>query len=148
MQDELDDHQEEYCSLTHEYWCDLLSKNEVKYNRKRTATQIKNIVSDRAASNSDSNRSVKIPRKKKSRTDFFPNDMGPNHKAPTHHGTQRHCAICKKEGMPEKNYMLHSDKECFGKRINHNTIKDGMGLLMGSRYESISLSLNLVSMHH
>ena len=31
MMDELDDHREDYCSLTYEYWCDLLSKTEVKY---------------------------------------------------------------------------------------------------------------------
>ena len=35
MQDELDDHQEEYQSLTHEYLCDLLSTIKVKDDRKR-----------------------------------------------------------------------------------------------------------------
>ena len=34
MQDELDDHQEDCCSLTHEDWCDLLSTIKVKYNSK------------------------------------------------------------------------------------------------------------------
>ena len=40
MQDELEYHQEDYRSLTYEYWCDLLSKTEVKDERKRAAIQI------------------------------------------------------------------------------------------------------------
>ena len=38
MQDELDDHQEDYHSLNHEEWCDLLYTIQVKYDRKREAT--------------------------------------------------------------------------------------------------------------
>ena len=43
MQDNLEDNKEDYRPLTHEYWCDLLYKIEVKYNSKRAATQIKGI---------------------------------------------------------------------------------------------------------
>ena len=53
MQDEFDDHREYYCSLTHEYWCYLLSKIEDKYDRKMPTTQINNIASARAASISE-----------------------------------------------------------------------------------------------
>ena len=55
MHDDLEDNQEDYCSLDHEDWCDLLSTIKAKYNRKRVATQIKMIESARAASNYDSN---------------------------------------------------------------------------------------------
>ena len=54
MQYELDGHQEDYRSLTHEDWCDLLSIIKVEDNRKSTETQINNIVSSKAASLSDS----------------------------------------------------------------------------------------------
>ena len=54
MQDELEDKQEDYRYLNHEDWCKLLYKIEVKDNRKRAATQIKNIISSRTASHSDS----------------------------------------------------------------------------------------------
>ena len=55
MHDELEDNQEDYRSLDHEDWCDLLSTIKAKYNRKRVATQIKNIESARAAYHYDSN---------------------------------------------------------------------------------------------
>ena len=41
MRYELDDHPEDYHSLIYEYWCDLLSIIEVKYERKRAADHIK-----------------------------------------------------------------------------------------------------------
>ena len=68
MQDELEDHPEDYFSLTYEYWYDLLSTIEVKDENKWAATQIKKIASDRAASLSNSDNSVIIPRKKKATT--------------------------------------------------------------------------------
>ena len=54
MRNELDDHPEDYRSLTYEDWCDLLFIIKVKYESKRAAVHIKNIVSARAASLSDS----------------------------------------------------------------------------------------------
>ena len=68
MQDELDNHPEDYRFYTYEYWCDLLYKIEVKDERKMAAAQIKKIASDRAASIYESDESVWIPRKKKART--------------------------------------------------------------------------------
>ena len=68
IQDELEEHPEVYCSLTYEYWCDLLPKIEVKDEMKRAASQIKNMASARAASIYYSDESVSIPRKRKSRT--------------------------------------------------------------------------------
>ena len=53
MQYELEDNQEDYRSLTHEYWCDLLYKIEVKDNRKRAFYKIKKIATAIAASHSD-----------------------------------------------------------------------------------------------
>ena len=47
MQYELENNQEEYLSLTHEYWCDPFSTIEVKDNSKRVATQIRKISSTR-----------------------------------------------------------------------------------------------------
>ena len=65
MQDDLEDNKGKYRYLDKEYWCDLLSTIEARYNRKSAATQIKNIESARAAYHSDSNKLVRVPRKKK-----------------------------------------------------------------------------------
>ena len=76
IQDELEDNQEDYRSLTHECWCDLLSKIEVKDNRKMASTQIKNIAYSIVASHSYSNESVRVPRKKKARTGVLRHKQG------------------------------------------------------------------------
>ena len=68
MQDELDDHPEDYHSLNYEYWCDLLSTIEIEDENKSAASHIKKIASARSASIYDSNYSIKIPRKRKART--------------------------------------------------------------------------------
>ena len=83
-----------------------------------SVTQINKIDSIRVASHSNSNRSIRIPRKKKAKTGVLCNNKEPNNKVPKHHGTQHHCVLCKKSGMLEKKYMLHSAEECFGKRFN------------------------------
>ena len=124
MHDELEGNQEDYLSLTHECWCDLLSTIKVKDNR--SATHIKNIDSARAASCSDNDRSVSIPRKKKARTGFLCNNKGPDNKAPKHHCNQQHCVLCTKSGMPERKYMFHSAEDYYGKRSIQKTIKDGL----------------------
>ena len=109
MQNELEDNLEEYNYLTHEDWCDLLSTIKVKDNRKRSANHIKKIASARAASNHDSDESIRFPRNKKSSTGVLHNNI--NIKATKHHGTQRHFVIYKKTGMPERKYMLHSAED-------------------------------------
>ena len=54
MRDELDDHPEDYLSLTYECWCDLPSIFKIQDERKRAAVHIKKIDSARAESLSDS----------------------------------------------------------------------------------------------
>ena len=68
IQDELEDNKEDYYSLTHEDWYDLLSTIKVKDNRKRAVTQIKEISTLRAASNYDRNDPVRVTRNKKKST--------------------------------------------------------------------------------
>ena len=62
IRDELDDYPENYRYLIYEDWCDLLSTFEVKYESKIESVHIKNILYARAASLSDSDKSVRIPR--------------------------------------------------------------------------------------
>ena len=102
MQDELEDHQEDYHDLTHEDLCDLLSKIEVKDNMKMAITQIKKIASSRSAYLSDSDRSVRTPRKKKSilGASVLQSNKGYHGKATEQHSTQRHFLLCKKAGIP------------------------------------------------
>ena len=100
-----------------------------------SVTQIKKIESARASSLSDTDESVRIPRKKKARTDVLRSNKSPK-KAHKHHGTQRYCALCKKAGMPERKYILHSAEYCTGMRTNR-TIKDGMGGYVRSRTDTV-----------
>ena len=137
MQDELEDNQEDYHSLTHEYWCDLLSTIEFKDNRKRAATQIENISSDRYASRPYNYVSVRIPSNKNSRTGVLRKKTLPNNKAPTRHGNQRRCVLWKKSGMLEQKYILRSSEDWFGKRSGQHTIKYGVGVPMGGRAKSL-----------
>ena len=71
------DHPEDYHSLTYEDWCDLLTKTKVKYERKISAVHIKKIASARAASLSDSDDPVRIPRRKKAKTGFSSSNKSP-----------------------------------------------------------------------
>ena len=95
MQDELEDHQEDYFSLTYEDWCDLLSIIEVNANRKGAATQINKIAFDKSASLSNSNKSFNITRKKKARTGVLCSNKRPNRKSPKYNGTHYHYVLCK-----------------------------------------------------
>ena len=100
IQGELYYHPEDYRSLTYEYWCDLLSTIKLKYERERSSAQIKKITSARAASLSDSNDSIRNPRKNKASTGVLCSNA--SHKqAHKHHGIQHYCVLCKKAGMPE-----------------------------------------------
>ena len=98
MQDELNDHQEDYLSLTHEYWSDLLSTIKVKYNRKRAATEIKTIASARASSLYDIKGSIRIPEKNKASlgAGVLKSNKVPHNKINNYDGIQRHCFLYKK----------------------------------------------------
>ena len=126
MRDELDDHPEDYFSLTYEDWCDLLSTIEVIGERKRAEDHIKKIASARAASLSDSNESVRIPRRKKANTGVLNSHNSPSRAYDRYHGAQRYCILCKKAGMPERKYASHSTEDCTDVRTKRST-KDGMG---------------------
>ena len=132
MRDELDDHLEYYRFLTYEYWCDLLSTIDVKEERKRASGNIKKIAVARAASLSDSNKSVRIPRRNKGNTGVSNSHKIPRRANDRHHGTCRYCALFKKSVMPERKYMSHSTKDFTGMSTKR-PIKDGMGRPAGSR---------------
>ena len=125
MRDELDDHPEDYCSLTYEDWCDLLSTIEVKYERKIAAVHIKNTSSARAASLSNSDESVRIPRRKKAKTGVSNYHKSQRRSHYRHHGAQRYCVLFKKPGMHERKYASHSNEDCTGV-CTKRSIKDVM----------------------
>ena len=136
MQNELDEHTEEYRSLTYEYWCDLLSTIEVEDERKRSAAQIKNIASARVASISDNEESTRIQRKNKARPGVL-RFKTPQKNVHKHHGIQRYCVIFKKAGIPDRNFMSHSAKDCTGVCTNR-TIKYRMGGYVVSRTATVN----------
>ena len=41
--------------------------------------------------------------------------------------------LCKKYGMNERKCKSHSSENCFGKRSDHEYIKEGMGGRIGNR---------------
>ena len=86
MRDELDGHTEDYCSLNYEYWCDLMSTIEVKDERRRAEVHIKNIDSARSASQSEHDKSVRITRRKKAKTDILRSKKSPRREHDRHHG--------------------------------------------------------------
>ena len=69
----MEDKHEDYCSIPHEYWYEILFDVEVTDNRKRSAAQIKRLETSKATPvNSDSNDSIKVPCKKKFSTGVLP----------------------------------------------------------------------------
>ena len=136
MRDKLDGHPEDYCSLTYEYWCDILSTIEVKYEIKRAAVKIKKISYARAASLSDNDKYVSIPRKNKAKNGVLRSNKSPKRAHIRHHSIHRYCVICKKGGMPERKYTSHSAEDCTGVRTNWS-IKDGTGGPMRSRTDTV-----------
>ena len=137
MQDELEDNQEEYRSLAHGDLCDLLSTINFKDNRKRSSTQIKRLETSRAASNSDSKKSVRLMCKKRVRTGFLPNRKHQGGEMPNHHEIHWYCALCKKAGIPEKKYMSHISENCFGKLSYQQPTKLEMGGSIGNRADAV-----------
>ena len=124
MQDELEDNQENYFSLTHEDWCDLLSTIKFKDNRKKAATQTKRIATPKEASHSDSDGSIRFLLNKRYRTCVIPNRKQKGKNTPKHHSAQRYCVLFKKARMPEQKYMPHISEDCFGTRSEQQFIKD------------------------
>ena len=53
-----------------------------------------------------------------------------------HHGARRYYVLCKKAGMPERNYSSHSSEDCTCVRTKRS-IKDGMGGPIGSRTHAV-----------
>ena len=120
--------------MTSEYWCDILSTIEVKYNKKRAATKIKKIKTSRETSHYESNESIKVPCMKKARTGVIRKKQGGK---PKHHGVQRYCVLFKKAGMPKQKYMLHLTGDFFGKRSNHKSVKDKLLIHLGNKDEAV-----------
>ena len=136
MRDELDDHPEDYRSLTYEYWCDLLSTIKVRYERKRAAVHINNIASASTDPLSDSDKSVRIPRRKKANTGVSNYHQSSRRAHYRHHGAHRYCVLCKKAGRHERKYASHITKDCTGVRTKRS-IKDGMGGPIESRTHDV-----------
>ena len=101
MQDELEDNHEDYFSILHEEWCELLSTIEVRVNTERYATHIKRLATSKAIPNYDSNKSIRVPHNKMVSTSALPNFNQKGGEMPKHHGDQRYCMLCKKSGIPE-----------------------------------------------
>ena len=94
------------------------------------------IASAREVSISDSDKSVKIPRRKKAKDGISNSHKSPMMAHDRHHGEHRYCVLCKKAGMPELKYMLYSSEYCTCMSTNR-TIKDVMGGSVRSRADTV-----------
>ena len=101
----MNDHTEAYCSLTYEDCFDLLSTIEIKDERQMAAGHIKKIASVRAASLSNSDKLVRVPKRNKAKTSVSDYHKSPRRAHYRHHGSHRYCVLFKKEVMPERKYM-------------------------------------------
>ena len=97
---------------------------------------IKKIASARAASLSDSDGSVSIPMRKKAKTGVLRSNKSPKGSHNRHHGVQHYYVLCKKAVIPERKYLLHSNKDCTDV-CTKRPIKDGMGGPIGSRTNAV-----------
>ena len=52
-------------------------------------------------------------------------------------GIQCYCVMCKKAGMSDRKYMLHSDENWFGKRSDQESLKNGLEVKLGNRYAAV-----------
>ena len=90
MRDELDEHPEDYRSLSYQDSCDLLSTIEVKDEKKISAVNTKKIASARAASLSDSDESARITRRKKAKTGVSNSHKSPRRAQDRHHSAHHY----------------------------------------------------------
>ena len=90
------------------------------------ANKIKKLASAKAAYNLYRDRSVSITTKNNSSTGFLRNNKRTNNKDPKHNSNHRYCVFWKKSVIPEQKYMLYIAEDCFGKRYNQQTIKEGL----------------------
>ena len=132
----MDDHPEDYITLTYEDWCELLSNIKVKYERKRPAGHIKKIVSARVASLIDSNKSAGVPRRNRAKAGVLNSHKYPRRAHGRNHGAHHYCELCKKAGIPDRKYMSHSTKDCTGGHTKCS-IRDEMGGPIGSRTHAV-----------
>ena len=97
---------------------------------------INNIASASTDPLSDSDKSVRIPRRKKANTGVSNYHKSRRRAHYRHHGAQRYCVLCKKAGMPERKYASHITEDCTGVRTKLS-IKDGMGGPIESRTHDV-----------
>ena len=97
---------------------------------------IKKIASATEVSLSGSDKSMRIPRKKKAKTGFSNSHKSPRRAHDRHHSAYRYCVLFKKSGMPDHKYALHSTEDYTGVSTKRS-IKDEMGGPIGSRNHAV-----------
>ena len=87
-----------------------------KDNRERDAAQIKGLATSKEAPvNYGRDDSIRVLLNNKARTGVLPIRKNHGKNTPKNHRAYCHCVLCKKSGITEKKYGLHSSKNYFGK---------------------------------
>ena len=112
---------------------------EAKGNRKIAVSQIKIIAASKAApANSGRNLSARLPCKKKASTSFLPSHRQQGKKISNHSCAQRYCVLCKKSGISEHKWKMHSYKNFLVKRYYQASIKEGLEENLGNKAVAVN----------
>ena len=110
-----------------------------KDNRKGYVDQIKILAASKLApTNSDRDTSARVLRKKKARAGALLACKQQGEKPPNHSGAQCYCVLGKKAGMPELKRKPHRSKNCFGKRPDQASAREGLGGNLGNRAAAVN----------
>ena len=100
---------------------------------------IKRLATSKVAPvNSDSDKSVKVTRKKKASTGVLPACNNKVKNTPKYHVAYRHCVMYKKSGMYDCKWKSHTSKTFFGKSSDRAYVKDGLVGTMVNRSNAVN----------
>ena len=95
-------------------------------------------TSKAAPVNSDSNKSARVPCKKRVSTGILTNSKQQEKNTPKHPGPQCYCMLYKKAGMPEIKYMSNISENCFVERFDQHSVKEGLVVALVNRSYSVN----------
>ena len=101
---------------------------EAKDNHNRNAAQKERLsVSKAVPTDSDRDTRPRVTLKNKSRTGVLTASKKKGKKAPKNKFSHQYCVLCKKYGMSERKYKSHSSENCFDRRYDEESTKEGLG---------------------
>ena len=82
--------------------------------------------------------SKRVTHKNKERTGVLPDRKYHVNKTPNNSGFHSECALCKKEGINERKWKMHTSINCFGNSSNQGSFNEGLVEKLGNRADDIN----------